>query len=75
MDGESLLLAIVYRLVYGRARDRLGKFYCEQSPEQIRAAPLAGLGPFAPALTENPEFAGAVQQAVEDALAGRRPKW
>jgi hypothetical protein len=75
MGGENLTLEVLYRLVYGRCRDRLGKFYCEQSPETIRAAPLDGLGPFDPALTDDPEFTGTVREAVEDALAGRRPRW
>lgn len=75
MDGDGLTLQILYRRVYGRARDRLGKFYLEQAPEAIRADPLAGLGRFDPALTDDPEFSGTVRAAVEDALAGRRPRW
>ena len=43
LDGDDLTLEILYRLVSGRARDRLGKFYRERSPEAIRADSLAGL--------------------------------
>ena len=73
--GEGITLAVLYRVVYGRARDRLGKFYCEQSPEAIRADPLAGLGPLDPLLATEPETAETINEAVEDALAGRRPRW
>jgi hypothetical protein len=75
MDGDGLTLAVLYRLVYGQCRDRLGEFYREQSPETIRDHTLAGLGTFDPAMTNDPEFTGTVSEAVEDALAGRKPRW
>jgi hypothetical protein len=72
--GDGITLAVLYRLIYGRARDRLGKFYFEQSPEAIRADPLACLGPVDPALAADPETAETIKEAVDDALAARRPR-
>ncbi len=75
MDDAAFTFQVVYRRVYGRARDRLGKFYLEQSPEAIRADPLAGLGSFDPSIADDPGFGMAVRDAIDDALAGRRPRW
>ncbi len=74
-SGREFTQDVLYRRVYGRARDRLGKLYSEQTPEAIRADPLAGLGPLDPVLALDPETAETVREAFEDALAGSRPRW
>jgi len=72
--ADAYTLGMLYRRVYGRCVDRMGKFYCEQSPAEIRADPLAGLA-VAPELLDDPEAVAAIADAAEDAIAGRAPKW
>jgi hypothetical protein len=74
MTGEGFTLAVLYRMVYGRTRDRLSVYYVDDPPEAIRAEPLQGLT-INPVVLADPEAAETIREAVEDALACRRPRW
>jgi len=65
----------LYRRVYGKIRDRLARIVDPETPEEIRATPLQGLAALDPAIAADPETAETIQDAVEDALIGRRPRW
>jgi hypothetical protein len=73
-DPEDFGLAILYRMVYDSACRRLEQFYCEEPPESVRADPLRWLHIPAEQLAD-PRVRATVEEAVEDAIAGRRPKW
>ena len=65
---------LTYRRVYGAARERLERYYAEEAAGSVRADPLRGLR-FDDGVTADPGFNGLVREAVEDAIAGRRPRW
>jgi hypothetical protein len=71
---DDIKFEILYRMVYGAACDRLELMYAEEPPESVRADPLRGLSIPAEQLAD-PRAKEAVTKAVEDALAGRRPRW
>ena len=74
MDDPFALL-VLYRMVYGRARERVAGSAFREPPEAVVAEPLLGVGPLEPTSAENPEAAAVIRDAVDDALAGRKPRW
>jgi hypothetical protein len=73
MTGEGFGLAVLYRLVYGRACERLERYYASDTPEAVRAHPLDGLR-VKPEVMADPEAAEVIAEAVDDAIARRRPR-
>lgn len=55
--AHDLTLNLIYRRVYGHVRDRIDRLSIVETDDQIRADPLAGFGPLAPELRENPQGA------------------
>ncbi|MBV8316014.1 MAG: hypothetical protein JOZ53_13815 [Planctomycetaceae bacterium] len=79
-DAIELSDAILYRLAYGLASD-LAEARSHRLAGRLHDAPGAG-GEAAEVLAEvrrrlavGPELAELVAEAVEDARAGRRPRW
>lgn len=72
---EEFVLNVLYREVYGHIRDQVERFYVTTDLDAIRADPLRGLGLFDPAMLADPEVKEVIAEAVEDAIAGRRPRW
>ena len=66
---------MLYRLVFGHVRNRVELYYFEADVAGLRAEPLAGLGPVDQSVVEDPEVNELLREAVEDALAGRKPRW
>jgi hypothetical protein len=71
--SDDFQRAIIYRTVYGAVRDRLERYYSDVTPEVIRRDPLHGTR-INPESLHDPETRQAVVEAVDDAIAGRRPK-
>jgi hypothetical protein len=72
--SEDFQRTIVYRIVYGAVRDRLERYHTDVTPEIIRRDPFRGTR-LNPVSLHDPETCQAVAEAVEDVIAGRRPKW
>jgi hypothetical protein len=73
MDSEQ---GIIYRLAYACARDRLAERpTAHRSVADIDALRAAILAELDRDLEHGDEGATIVRAAVEDALAGRRPRW
>ena len=75
MAGEEFRHQVLCRLVYGHIRNRVERYYVEADVAGLRADPLAGLGPVDQSVLEDPEAQEMIREAVEDALAGRKPRW
>ena len=71
---EPFHQGVLYRRVYAHVLDQARRFYAEVDPAELRAEPLQGLN-IAPETLADPEAAEVLAEAVEDALAGRRPRW
>jgi hypothetical protein len=67
---------VLYRIAYVRTRDRLGAWSRKprpaEDPDTMQAMVCADLGLGA---EEQDRFATIVREAVEDAIAGRPPRW
>jgi hypothetical protein len=76
---DEFMLNLLYRRVYTSARDRMDRepLTLDREPihRRIRATPLEDVGPLDPPLAEDPQVLEVIRDAVEDALAGRRPCW
>jgi hypothetical protein len=70
---EDFQRMMVYRTVYGEVRDRLERYCTDVTPEVIRRDPFRGTR-LNPESLHDPEARQAISEAVEDAIAGRRPK-
>ena len=72
---DSFRLGVVYRVVYGHVRDQLDRDHVTTDVERLRREPTEGLAGFDREALADPEVGEAVSEAVEDAIAGRRPRW
>jgi hypothetical protein len=72
--SENFQRMMVYRIVYGAVRDRLERCHTDVTPEVIRRDPLQGTRIDSESL-HDPETRQAIAEAVEDAIAGLRPRW
>jgi hypothetical protein len=73
-DEDEVQRVVLYRIVYGAVRGRVERYYAPDDPASIRRDPLRGLH-LDPSTVTGPEDRAAIAEAVEDAIAGRRPKW
>ena len=73
MDDEDLL-NLLYRRVYEYTPRRMGRLYTADGPQAIRRDPLAGLS-VNPLVLAMPQAPDVIAEAVEDPIAGRRPRW
>jgi hypothetical protein len=83
--AEILEAGTIYRMAYGAVRNRLDRAYAydldsNRFADEIRAELARGelrLDPFVLGrrLGLEGEHGETIKEAVEDALAGRRPKW
>ena len=71
---EDFQRMMAYRIVYGAVRNRMEMYYVDVTPEDIRRDPLQGTR-IDPKNLHDPETRQVIVEAVEDAIANRRPKW
>ncbi len=72
MGDETFRETLAYRTVFGIVHRVRERYHGDDRPEAIRAEALAAL---AEARMGGGEFADAIAEALEDALAWRQPKW
>jgi hypothetical protein len=72
---EAFKLATVYRIAYGFVRRRLEELPVYFDPLDLVVDPAEAVGRLDPAMADDPEVAEAIRDGIEDARAGRRPKW
>jgi hypothetical protein len=74
ITGDEFRHRVLYRLVYGHVRNRVERYYVEADVAGLQADPLTGLGPVGQSVLDDPEVEEILREAVEDALAGRKPR-
>jgi hypothetical protein len=68
-------LGMVYRRVFGFARDRIERGSVYDDPAELVVNPLEAAGALDPATLADPDVQRTILEAIADAKAGRRPTW
>jgi hypothetical protein len=72
---DGFRLGTIYRRVYGHVRDRIERLGIHEDPDDLVVDPLEAAGPLDAALLNDSQVLDVIREAIDDARAGRRPRW
>jgi hypothetical protein len=72
---DAFRLVTIYRAAYGHVRDRIERLGIHEDPPDVVVDPLEAAGPLDAALLNDSQVLDVIREAIDDARAGRRPRW